>query len=56
MGKKLMLKKMNIRLQKELYDLIILHAKLEHLPPSSFVRKYLIENLIKDARNDEVEK
>ncbi|MCU4175497.1 hypothetical protein [Carboxylicivirga sp. N1Y90] len=55
MDKTLMLKKMNIRIQRELYDLIKLHAELEHLPPSTFVRKFLMDNLIQDSRSNKRE-
>lgn len=44
-------KKINIRLPQEFYEILKCHAELAHLPPSTFIRKYLMENLIKDQHD-----
>ena len=40
--------KMNIRLDDQFYRIIQYRALLEHLPPSTYVRKYLMDTMLKN--------
>lgn len=40
--------KMNITLDIEFYEFLKLIAYREHLKPSTFVKKFLMDNLVKD--------